>query len=139
MFLLAGGLAGCLTAREEAVQFRMPQNHVFDPVEVSGEMAEGPLALVNRAQGQSVCVLRLPMEDRLGKLYHAETDLTVVVVGGTAAVEVEEARYVAEKGDTIVLPRMTAYSIIPNDPEQPFVGLCVFSPYYAPNDIVPVE
>lgn len=133
--ILATCLAGCLTARERALEERMPQNHVFEPAKLLTGMGEKPLELINRSQTQAVCLLRVPREGKIRKIYHKATDVTLVVVEGMAAVEIEQVRYVAEQGDTIFLPRMTAYSIIPNDPELDFAAVVVYSPSYDPSDI----
>lgn len=138
----AGALAlsGCMTARESALQGRMPQNHVFAPAALAADMEEGvSLSLVNKATAQSVCLLRVPVGGKVDAVYHRATDLTLVVVAGKAAVAIEDARHFVEPGQTVFIPRMTSYSIVPNETDEDFVALVVFAPRYDPADIAAEE
>jgi mannose-6-phosphate isomerase-like protein (cupin superfamily) len=120
----------------EARLDRFPHNRVFR----AGELQEiGDAGYVfgeyDRGGEQSLCVLRLAPDTKLAKRYHAKMDMTLFVVEGSAIVEVEETRYFVTPGDAVLLPRYTAYAILPHRTEKPFTALMVFSPPYDKDDV----
>jgi mannose-6-phosphate isomerase-like protein (cupin superfamily) len=125
-----GLLSGCLTKRQEAQLADFPRNRVFQP-EAAPPLPEGKdhyFAEFDRGGSQSICLLRLAPDAALRKRYHAEHDLTLFVVSGSAIVEVEETRYFVTPGCSVLLPRLTAYAIMPNKSEKDFVAQMAFSP-----------
>lgn len=129
-------LTGCLTARQEAVESRFPQNRVFerDRLTELGPEDSYFFGEWDRGGTQTICLLQLAPGTVLEKRYHAERDLTLLVVSGSAIVRVEETRYFVERSGAVVLPRYTAYSIVPHETDQDFVALMVFSPGYDEDD-----
>ncbi len=127
---------GCLTPREEAKLAAFPGNRVFDPQSV-GELPEGKesyFGKVAQSSTQSVNLLVLAPDAMLKKRYHEQHDLTLVVVAGSAIVQVEETRYFVKPGEVVFLPRMTAYAVMPHETEKPFSALLIFSPPFEPAD-----
>lgn len=135
-------LAGCLTARQQALLLAQPQNRVFDPAKA--DLAIPPtkaysLLEWDRSGAQDVMLLLLSPNARLEKRYHKVHDLTLFIVRGTAVVTVEETRYFVGPGSAVFVPRMTAYSVTPQKPEDgkdvtQVAALLVFTPPYDPLD-----
>lgn len=131
-------LGGCLSAREEAKQADFPRNRVFDP-EGTPPLPPGKdhfFGEIDRGGTQSVCLLMLAPDAVLKKRYHAGHDLTLIVVSGSAIVQVEETRYFVKPGGAVFLPRMTAYTVMPHESEKAFTALMVFSPAFDQTDTV---
>jgi mannose-6-phosphate isomerase-like protein (cupin superfamily) len=129
-------LAGCLTRRQQALVERRPHNRVFTPEEA--EIPEGQsYSFTHFDQGgsQDVMVLKLAPEAKLTRRYHADHDLTLIMSVGSAIVQVEETRYFVEQGAAVVLPRMTAYAVMPHRTEEPITAVMVYSPPYDPEDV----
>jgi quercetin dioxygenase-like cupin family protein len=130
-------LTGCLTPRQEALLRRMPRNQVLTPDSTLAPLGEGESYVFGefeRTRDHNVCLLRLARDFELTKRFHAEHDLILVCVSGSAIVTVEEARYVATPGTTVVLPNLTAYSVLPNDPGRDFAAAMIFSPPFDGKD-----
>lgn len=132
-------LSGCLTHRQEALLSQRPQNRVFEPGRSVAALAEGELfsfGEYDRGGAQSVCVLKLAPDAVLTKRYHARHDMTLFVVSGTAIVMVEETRYLVTPGSAVLLPRLTAYAIMPHDTEQELTALLIYSPPFDAEDTI---
>lgn len=129
-------LAGCLTRRQEALEARFPRNRVFEPGRLAQLDPEKPYFLGewDRACTQSLCLLRVAPGAMLRKSYHAEHDMTLFVVAGSAILKVEETRYFVEPGSAVLLPRYTAYSVTPHQTQEEFVAVMVFSPGFDEED-----
>ncbi len=142
-YWLAGGLTfvllltGCLTPRQQEALSDYPRNRVFDPGRFAVELQEGAthaFGEYDRGDGQSICVLQLAPGSKLDRRYHAEHDMTLFVVSGNAIVVVEEMRYVVGPGSAVLLPRFTAYAVLPTDEEEEFRALLVYSPPFVVED-----
>ncbi|MGD2174451.1 MAG: hypothetical protein PVJ27_03525, partial [Candidatus Brocadiaceae bacterium] len=131
----------CLTERQKAKQFRQPTNRLFEPDRLSPLAPDQTHAFGEYDGGgsQNVCVLQLAPDATLTKRYHKEHDLTLLAVAGSAIVIVEETRYFVTPGAAVVLPRYTAYAILPHRTEKEFVALMVYSPPYGGEDTVVIE
>lgn len=132
--------AGCLTARQRAKEAEeFPRNRVFEPGSVS-EMPAGKdflFAEFDRGGTQSVCLLMLAPGAELKKRYHADHDMTMFVVSGEAIVAVEETRYTVKPGSAVLLPRLTAYTVLVSPKtDKGFTALVVFSPPFDEKDTV---
>jgi mannose-6-phosphate isomerase-like protein (cupin superfamily) len=127
---------GCMTPRMEAKLDRFPHNRVFRAGELR-DIGEGGYVFGEYDSGgeQSLCLLQLAPDTKLAKRYHAGRDMTLFVVEGSAIVQVEETRYFVNPGDAVLLPRYTAYAILPHRTEKPFTALMVFSPPYDKADV----
>lgn len=136
-------LAGCLSERQQAVLMAQPQNRVFDPAKARLGLPAGQavsLAEWDRSGAQDIVLLQLAPDARLDKRYHKRHDLTLVIARGTAIVTVEESRYFVGPGAAVFLPRMTAYSVVPQKAEDgtgptTVAALLVFTPPYDPEDV----
>jgi mannose-6-phosphate isomerase-like protein (cupin superfamily) len=128
--------AGCMTPRMEAKLDRFPRNRVFRAAELPAIGEEGYVfGEYDRGGEQSLCLLQLAPDTRLAKRFHAGRDLTLFVVAGSAIVQVEETRYFVNPGDAVLLPRYTAYAVLPHMTEVPFSALLVYSPPYDQTDV----
>jgi len=140
-------LTGCLTASQQAVLMAQPQNRLFDPAKAQLGLPAGQavsLAEWDRSGAQDIVLLQLAADARLDKRYHKMHDLTLVIVRGTAIVTVEESRYFVGPGAAVFLPRMTAYSVVPQKAEDgtgptEVAALLVFTPPYDPEDVYLVK
>lgn len=127
---------GCTTPRMEARLDRFPRNRVFRADELPEIGEEGYVfGEYDRGGEQSLCLLQLAPDAALAKRFHKGMDLTLVVVEGSAIVQVEETRYFVKPGDAVLLPRYTAYAILPHKTETPFSALMVYSPPYEKADV----
>lgn len=137
--LLVASLAvgGCMTPRQEAQLDVFPRNRVFHPGDITplGPDRTFYLGEYDKGDGQGICLLQLAPNSRLEKRYHSTSDLTLVVVRGTGVVAVETTRYRVEPGSAVLLPRLTAYSVVPDAGEQEFDALLVFSPPFDEMDV----
>jgi mannose-6-phosphate isomerase-like protein (cupin superfamily) len=132
---------GCLTERQRAQMLRQPTNRVFQPDEVQplGPDETHLFGEFDAGGSQNTCLLQLDSEAKLTKRFHKEHDLTLLAASGSAIVIVEETRYFVTPGSAVILPRYTAYSILPHRSEDDFVALMVFSPPYEGEDVVLLE
>lgn len=129
---------GCLTPRQEARLDRFPHNRVFLP-DSAPKLPEGQAHRFyefDAGEGQSICLLQLAPDAARQKRYHAYHDMTLFVVAGTAVVQVEGTRYFVTPGSAVLLPRLTAYAILPHRAEEPFQALLVYSPPFDGTDTV---
>jgi hypothetical protein len=129
--------AGCLTERQEAVLSMYPRNQVFGPDSGVLPLEAGQthvFAEFDRLPEQNVVILRLARNAQLQKRFHYKHDVVILCVSGRAIFLVEDVRHPAGPGTLVVVPRMTAYSIIPNDPASDFSAALVFSPPYEGGD-----
>ncbi len=133
--------AGCLTPRQQAELDVFPRNRVFHPGDVAplGPERSSFLGEYDSGAGQNICILQLASSTRLQKRYHTGSDLTMVVVQGTGVVQVEETRYRVEPGSAVLLPRLTAYAVLPDAGETEFRALLVCSPPFRGLDVVVEE
>jgi mannose-6-phosphate isomerase-like protein (cupin superfamily) len=60
------------------------------------------------------------------------------VARGSAIVQVEDTRYTAEPGAAVVLPRYTAYSVLPTGGEE-LLAVLTYTPAFHGKDVVVVE
>ncbi len=128
---------GCLTRRQQAVLNQRPRNLVFDPGESVAELPAGQLsafAEYERTRGQNVCVLQLAPNGMLSERYHAGHDLTLFVVAGKAIVVVEKMRHFVGPGSAVVIPRFTAYTVMPHESDEEFRALLIYSPPFEGED-----
>jgi len=132
------GLAGCMSARDAAKESRAPTNQVFQPdgklVGLQAGRASS-FAEFTRGGAQSVALLQLSSDAVLSKRCHSNHDMVLFVVSGGGIVAVEDVRYVVKPGSAVVLPRLTAYSIMPADNGGDFVAVMVFTPPFDPDDV----
>ena len=133
--------AGCLTPRQEAQLDVFPRNRTFQADEVVPLGAERTAFLgeYDNGGGQSICILQLAPGATLEKRYHTWSDLTLSVVQGRGIVQVETTRYRVEPGSAVLLPRLTAYAVLPDGGEEEFVALLVYSPPFDGYDVVVEE
>ena len=142
VMLVAGAMAltGCLTARQQAQMAAPPTNRVFQPESVAALPPDRDhyFGEFDRSGTQSICLLMLTPDAALTTRYHADHDLTLFVVSGSAIVQVEETRYFVGPGSAVLLPRLTAYSIVPKEMENAaakgLTALMVFSPPFNEKD-----
>ena len=137
-------LTGCRTAREKAQHRRRPQNTVFEAKEQLPELQlpEGQNAtftLWNQTDTQSVHVLQVSKDAKMGKRYHANHDLVLLCLSGSAIVEVEGERHFVESPSTVVVRRLWSYNVIPHRTEEDFTALLVYSPPFTGEDTVLME
>lgn len=133
VLLLTGG---CLSARQRDLLTRQPSDRVLEPQEF--QLPEGePYSYAERTSSgsQDLVVLQLDPDYRLNKRFHKEHDVTLFVARGRAIVTVEDTRYTVEQGAAVALPRYTAYSVLPQEQEEPLVLMMVFSPPYDGEDV----
>ncbi len=135
-------LTGCLTERQQAVLWQQPANRVLDPAKIDMTLPAGKaysLSEYDRSGTQDMMLLLLAPDARLEKRYHKKHDLTLVILRGTAIVTVEETRYFVGPGSAVFLPRMTAYAVTPQKPEDgsaptEVAALLISTPPYDPDD-----
>lgn len=133
-------LLGCLTNRQVAKLTRRPRNVVFKPTDAV-PLTEGETHAFyeyDRGGSQSLFVLQLAADARLKKRYHEAHDLVLTVVRGSAIVQVEDTRYTADVGAAVVLPRYTAYSVLPTGGEE-LLAVLTYTPAFHGKDVVVVE
>ena len=141
LVLTLPALGGCLTPRQVARLDVFPRNRVFNPAEITplGEERTAFLGEYDNGGGQSICILQLAPGATLHKRYHNLSDLTVFVVRGRGVVQVEGTRYRVEPGSAVLLPRLTAYAVLPDEGDEEFFALMVYSPPFAGDDVVVEE
>ncbi len=129
---------GCLTRRQAALVGRQPTNRVFDPATVAplGDGETYKFGEFDAADAQNVCLLQLDPGATLAKRYHRHHDVTLHVAAGSAIVVVEETRYFVGVGSAVIIPRYTAYEILPHRSAEDLVVLMVFSPPFDWRDSV---
>ena len=139
--LAALALGGCLTPRQEAQLDVFPRNRTFTAEQVVplGVERTAFLGEYDNGGGQSICILQLAPDAVLTKRYHTGSDLTLFVVSGRGIVQVEQTRYRVEPGSAVLLPRLTAYAVLPHGSDEEFVALLVYSPPFAGYDVVVEE
>ncbi len=133
-------LSGCMTERQKARLLRRPRNVVFKPADAV-PLAEGETHAFyeyDRGGSQSLFVLQLAAHARLKKRYHEAHDLVLTVARGSAIVQVEDTRCTADAGAAVVLPRYTAYSVLPTGGEE-LLAVLTYSPAFDGDDVVVVE
>ena len=134
--------AGCLTAKQQAMQLEQPHSRVFDPAKADLSVPPAKVYSLtewDRSGAQDMMLLLLSPNAKLEKRYHKVHDLTLVIVRGTAIVTVEETRYFVGPGSAVFVPRMTAYGVTPQKPEDgkpagEVAALLIFTPPYDPMD-----
>ena len=131
-------LNGCLTKRQKAVLWRQPSNRIWQlPAEPLADDQAASLAQYDQAGSQSLLVLRLAQDAKLGKRYHKAHDMTLFVAEGTGIVIVEETRYSISAGSAVFLPRHTAYAVEPlGKAQETLTALMVYSPAFDGQDVV---
>jgi mannose-6-phosphate isomerase-like protein (cupin superfamily) len=132
-------LAGCMTERQQALADRAPRNRVFSPQSDLAPLGDGAthsFQVFDQGGTQTVCLLQLARGTKLAKRYHEAHDLTLCVLRGHAVVVVEETRYAVQAGSAVVLPRMTAYRIMPHEGAEDFAALAVYAPAFDGTDTV---
>ena len=135
---------GCRSAREKAQQRRRPQNVVFEAKQQIPELElpEGQNAsftLWNQTNTQSIHLLQVDRDVKLTRRYHANHDMTLLCISGSAIVAVEQERHFVESPSAVVVPRLLSYEIIPHRTEEDFVALLVYSPTFTGEDTVLME
>jgi mannose-6-phosphate isomerase-like protein (cupin superfamily) len=138
--LLLLPFAGCMTKRQEARIMRRPRNVVFEPTDAAplGEGDTFRFYEYDRSGEQNFCVLQLAADARLKKRYHKNHDVVLSIMAGSAIVEVEEARYTLSAGSAAMLPRYTAYSLLPTGGED-LLAVLVYTPPFDGRDVELVE
>jgi mannose-6-phosphate isomerase-like protein (cupin superfamily) len=129
---------GCLTRRQAALLGRQPTNRVFDPATIDplsgGETHR--FGEFDAGDTQNVCLLQLAPDAKLGRRYHRRHDVTLHIAAGSAIVVVEETRYFVGVGSAVIIPRYTAYEILPHRTAEDLAVLMVFSPPFDGRDSV---
>ncbi len=131
--------AGCASPRERMQATRRPRNTLLEPAKLAQEVPltdpkGASFLLWDRSQTQSLHLLQLGRDAVLDERYHERHDLTLLCVSGSAIVEVEKERHFVRPPAAVLVPRLYAYKIIPNDPENEFVALAVYSPPFDGKD-----
>jgi quercetin dioxygenase-like cupin family protein len=134
---MALSLSGCLTARGQSIEDRFPLRRTFQPEKLRRLNPDQTHRFeeFERSGEQSVCLLQLAPDATLTKRYHVEHDLTLFVARGSAIVKVEETRYSVSAGSAVLLPRLTAYTVMPHESGGDFVALLLFSPPFDGEDV----
>lgn len=132
-------VSGCRTARERAQHRRRPQNTVFEAGEQIPKLQipEGQNALFtlwNQTDTQSIHILQVGKGAKVAQRYHANHDLTLLCLSGSAIVEVEGERHFVESPSTVVIRRLWSYQIIPHRTDEDFTALLVYSPPFQGKD-----
>ncbi|UCH52943.1 MAG: cupin domain-containing protein [Pseudomonadota bacterium] len=70
--------------------------------------------------------------------YHADSDITVLMVRGHGSIHVGEQKLPAKSGDTLFVARGVVHYFV-NEGKEPAVALVIYSPPPGPNDRVLVE
>ncbi len=134
-------VAGCVSPRDVAAEQGYPKKRLLRPADVP-PLSPGEshyFAEIDRAGGQSLCVLRLAPAAIVKKQYHKRQDLTLTIIRGSVIVEVEETRYLVGPAESVLLPKLTAYSILPRDGSPEVLATMVFSPNFDSADMVVEE
>ncbi len=132
-------LLGCMTERQKARIMRRPTNVAFEPGDAA-PLGEETFRFYeyDRGGSQSLCVLQLAADARLKKRYHKNHDVVLSIVAGSAIVEVEKTRYTLSRGSAVVLPRYTAYSLLPTRGDD-LLAVLVYTPPFDGRDVELLE
>jgi len=128
---------GCVSRRERVVMSRAPRNQAFTSDSVMLPLEEGEayaFAEFERTRTHNLCLLRLARDASLSKRFHADHDMILLCSAGKAIVIVEDTRYAVAPGSVVVIPSLTAYSVLPNDPQNDFAAVMIFSPPFDGRD-----
>lgn len=107
-------------------------------------LAENPLApgenirALPLGRNERVAHVLVQVRDREPLHYHADSDITVLMLRGRGAIRVADKSFPVTTGDAIHIPRGVVHAYINAGPEVG-VALVVYSPAPGPNDRVPVE
>ncbi len=134
-------VGGCVSPRDVAAEWGHPKKRVCRDAVVP-PLAPGEshyFAEIDSAGGQSLCVLRLAPAAIVKKQYHKRQDLTLTIIQGHVIVQVEKTRYLVGPAESVLLPRLTAYAILPRDGSAEVLATMVFSPSFSAADTVVVK
>jgi mannose-6-phosphate isomerase-like protein (cupin superfamily) len=82
--------------------------------------------------------LLVQVRDRESVHYHADSDISVVMLHGHGTIHIGEKKLKAKQGDTIFIPRGAVHWFL-NEAKEPAAALVIYSPPPGPNDRVLVE
>lgn len=118
------GAAGAFAARDLE---RLIRDNPLAP----GENLK-PIALQRGAHSAHVLV---QVRDREPVHYHADSDITVLMVRGTGTLHIGDRKFATRAGDTAFIPRGAVHYFVNAGPE-PAAALVTYSPPPGPNDRV---
>lgn len=94
-----------------------------------------PLLLFRSAHTSQLLV---QIHDREPVHYHADSDITVLMLRGSGTIHIGEQRFPAKAGDVMFIPRRAVHYFI-NEAQEPAAALVIYSPPPGPNDRVLVS
>jgi mannose-6-phosphate isomerase-like protein (cupin superfamily) len=91
-----------------------------------------PLPLFRSAHTSQLLV---QIHDREPVHYHADSDITVLMLRGSGTIHIGEQKFPAKAGDVMFIPRRAVHYFI-NEAQEPAAALVIYSPPPGPNDRV---
>ncbi len=82
--------------------------------------------------------LLVQVRDREPGHYHADSDISVVLLRGHGTIHIGESRFAAKAGDTIFIQRGAVHWFV-NEDKGPAAALVIYAPPPGPNDRVLVD
>lgn len=79
--------------------------------------------------------LLVQIRDREPVHYHADSDISVLMLRGTGTIHVGEQKLPAKAGDVMFIPRGVVHYFV-NESKEPAAALVIYSPPPGPNDRV---
>jgi mannose-6-phosphate isomerase-like protein (cupin superfamily) len=119
---------------EKAVTARNIETLLHEQPLAPGENIK-PIALVRNARTSHVLV---QIRDREPVHYHADSDISVVIVRGSGIIHIAQQQLPAKAGDVMFVPRGVVHYFV-NDSKEPAAALVIYSPPPGPKDRVLVE
>jgi mannose-6-phosphate isomerase-like protein (cupin superfamily) len=109
--------------------------------DLAAELAAHPLARNENirplplARGEHTSHLLVQIRDREPVHYHADSDISVLMLRGSGTIHIGEQRLPAKAGDVMFIPRGVVHYFI-NEAKEPAAALVIYSPPPGPNDRV---
>lgn len=133
---------GFLSGFAHAGQWIGPgENAEIKTREVDALLAANPLGakenirVIPLARSEESEHLLVQVRDREPVHYHADSDITVMMLRGNGEMHAGEARHKVKAGDAILIPRGAIHYFI-NQGSEPAAALVIYSPPPGPNDRV---
>lgn len=140
--LMSMTLGALLAAPAVAGQWIGPgTNESSNARELSALLAAEPLGpkdnikVTRLARSEESEHVLVQVRDREPLHYHADSDISVLIVRGSGEMHVGEARYKVAAGDAMLVPRGLVHYFV-NTGAEPAAALVIYSPPPGPNDRV---
>jgi mannose-6-phosphate isomerase-like protein (cupin superfamily) len=109
--------------------------------DLAAELAAQPLGSAENVKplllhrGERTSHLLVQIRDREPVHYHADSDITVLMLRGSGTIHIGEQKLPARAGDVMFIPRRAVHYFI-NEAQEPAAALVIYSPPPGPNDRV---